>query len=164
MKSNIELCQLLEWNTISGKNKIVLQLHMKVILKGVPWGEVNLWRKGNNYGFHRAKMALYALLLTKLLKNPSVRHKQGCKKLQSSMYRPMRRKMQEDRKKEKEQWSHYKMIWLTDHDVRLTRIDLALGDNVLTMLPWLMQVKKYSILPYKYSTQMNTPCQFKSKP
>ena len=48
-------------------------------------------------------MALYALLLTKLLKNPSVRHKQGCKKLQSSMYRPMRPKMQEDRKKDKEQ-------------------------------------------------------------
>ena len=164
MESNIQLCQLLEWNTISGKNKIVLQLHLKVILKGVPWGEVNLWRKGNNYCYHRIEMALYAFFWQILLKNPSARHKQGCKKLQSSMYRPMRCKFQEDRKKEKEQWSHNKMLWLTDCDVRLTRIDLALGDNVLTLLPWLMKVKKYSFLPYKYSTQMNTPCQFKSKP
>lgn len=99
-----------------------------------------------------------------LLKNPSARHKQGCKKLQSSMYRPMRCKFQEDRKKEKEQWSHNKMLWFTDCDVRVTRIDLALGDNVLTLLPWLMKVKKYSFLPYKYSTQINTPCQFKFKP
>lgn len=163
MKSNIQLCQLLEWNTISGKNKIVLQLHMKVILKGVPWGvRLTCEGKGIITVITEPRWPCMPFYWQILLKNPSVRHKQGCKKLQSSM----RRKMQEDRKKEKEkeQWSHYKMIWLTDHDVRLTRIDLALGDNVLTMLPWLTQVKKYSILPYKYSTQMNTPCQFKSKP